>query len=372
MKQFLREDRTYAATYAIFGGLGSGSSVEDILQSLLRAAIVETPQRAAKDFFGEISNGYLPYQEYFLLTGVKVENEVQVFDGVSLIALSNKGDELPSYLPVLFGKDPVDFLSKTLLRVDMSVSPVLHRPEEGYTFQSGPDRHFKIVLHSVQEPNFHPGKFFQALTLVGGNPVLSAMRWTHMSDEHIFNLRIGPGSGYSTSSTGASSTTLSEGQIRDAADLYRMITGLPQKVERALQVPIDRWMSSKTHQGYVDKMIDLGIAMESFYLRGIRDELSFRFRLRASLHLGKGIEERKRLKKEFEQVYRFRSGAVHEGTLPERVNVDGQSIPIGQYIERSQELFRRSLMKVIDTGVLPDWESIELGDDGGEGDDNSG
>ena len=102
--------------------------------------------------------------------------------------------------------------------------------------------------------------------------------------------------------------------------------------------------------------------MESFYLRGIRDELSFRFRLRASLHLGEGIEERKRLKREFEQIYRFRSGAVHEGTLPKRVSVDGQSIPIGQYIERSQELFRRSLMKVIDTGVLPDWERIELGD----------
>ena len=109
-------------------------------------------------------------------------------------------------------------------------------------------------------------------------------------------------------------------------------------------------------------MIDLGIAMESFYLRGIRDELSFRFRLRASLHLGEGIEERTRLKKEFEQIYRFRSVAVHEGTLPERVTVDGQSISTGEYIERSQDLFRRSLMKVIVTGVLPEWELIELGD----------
>ena len=371
LSQFLREDRTYAATYAIFGGLGSGSSVEDILQSLLKAAIVETPRRAAKALFDEISNGYLPYQEYFLLTGVKVENEVQVFDGVSLVALSNKGNELPGYLPLLIGRDSIDFLSKTLLRVDMSVSPVLHRPEEGYTLQSGPDRNFTIAVRSVQEPNFHPGKFFQALTLVGGNPVLSTMRWTHMSDEHIFDLRIGPGSGSSTSSTEASSTTLPEAQIRDAASLYRKITGLPQQVERALQIPIDRWMRSKTHQGYVDKMIDLGIAMESFYLRGIRDELSFRFRLRASLHLGESIEERKRLKKEFEQIYRFRSRSVHEGTLPERVTVDGQSIPIRQYIGRSQDLFRRSLMKVIDTGILPDWESIELGHDGEDRNDDS-
>ena len=191
LEQFLREDRTYAATFAIFGGLGSGSSVEDILQSLLKAAIVETPQGAARAFFDEFSKGHLPYQEYFLLTGVKVENQVQVFNGVSLVALSNKGGELPGYLPVLVGRDSIDFLSKTLLRVDMSVSPVLHTPEEDYTLQSGPDRHFKIAVRSAEEPNFHPGKFFQALTLVGGNPVLSAMGWTHMSDEHIFDIRKG-------------------------------------------------------------------------------------------------------------------------------------------------------------------------------------
>ena len=118
-----------------------------------------------------------------------------------------------------------------------------------------------------------------------------------------------------------------------------------------------------THQGYVDKMIDLGIAMESFYLRGFSEQLTFRFRLRAALHLGKSLEKRKCLIKEFRQIYEFRSRAVHEGTLPEHVNVDGENIPMRQYIERSQELFKGSLMKVIDSGALPDWESIELGAD---------
>ena len=184
-----------------------------------------------------------------------------------------------------------------------------------------------------------------------------------MSDELIYDLRIGPGSGYSSSSAGASSTIFSEAQVHNAIDLYHKIVGLSPELEQSLQIPMDRWMKSQTHQGYVDKMIDLGIAMESFYLRGIRDELSFRFRLRAALHLGESSEDRKRLRKEFEQIYSCRSRAVHEGTLPEHINVDGQRIGIGQYIERSQELFRRSLMKVIHSGVLPDWESIELGVD---------
>ena len=358
LKEFLREDRTYAATYVIFGGVSSGSSVDDILKSLLKAAIVDTPQRAAMAFYDEISRGYLPFQEFFMLTGVKVENQVQVFDGISLIPLPSSTQHLPGYLPDLLGRGFSDFLSATLLRVDMSVSPVLHRPETDNTW---PDRHFARAVSSTELIDFNPAKFFQALTLVGGNPVLSAIGWTHMSDEHIFDLRIGPGSGYSLSKAGAPSTIISEAQVRDAAELYHKIMALPQDVQQSLQIPINRWMNSKTYQGHVDKMIDLGIAMESFYLRGIGEQLTFRFRLRGALHLGNGVAERKRLIKDFGDIYKYRSQAVHEGTLPERVTVDGQSIPIGQYIERSQELFSRSLMKVIDSGVWPDWESIELG-----------
>ena len=361
LKQFLREDRTYAATYALFGGLGSGSSVDDIFKSLLKAAVVHTPQQAAMAFYDEISRGYLPFQEYFMLAGVKVENEVQVFDGISLVPLPSSAQHLPGYLPIVFGRESPDFLSKTLLRVDMSVSPTLHSPETDYTLPPDPNQHFTRAVRSTELIDFNPAKFFQALTFVGGNPVLSAIGWTHMSDEHIFDLRIGPGSGYSLSKAGAPSTIISEAQVRDAAELYHKIMALPQDVQQSLQIPINRWMNSKTYQGHVDKMIDLGIAMESFYLRGIGEQLTFRFRLRGALHLGNGVAERKRLIKDFGDIYKYRSQAVHEGTLPERVTVDGQSIPIGQYIERSQELFSRSLMKVIDSGVWPDWESIELG-----------
>ena len=361
LEQFIHEDRTYAATFAIFGGMGSGSTVKEILENLAKAAIVHGPEAAAKAFYDEIDSGYLPYREYFLLTGVKVDKEVQVCDGISLVPLPNSTQHLPGFLADLFRVDPSDFLSKTLLRVDMSVSPLLHKPDQDYTIQSGPDRHFNLHVHSADFPDFHPGKFFLALTLVGEYPALSAIRWTYLSDEHIFDLRIGTGSGYSHDTRNASSTVFSEVQVHQAVDLYEKITGLPQQVEQQLQIPIDRWIKSKTHQGYVDKMIDLGIAFESFFLRGINQEVTFRFSLRGSLYLEEGIEGRKRLKRELEEIYRCRSRAVHDGILPNDVNVNGQSIPIRQFIERSQELFRQSLMKVVDVGALPDWGSIELG-----------
>ena len=313
LAQFLHEDKTYSATFAIFGGPGSGSSTEDILKSLMKAAVVIGPEAAARAFYVELASGYLPYQEYFLLSGIKVANEVQVGDGVSLVPLPNSTQHLPGILSDLFRVDSSDFLSKTLLRVDMWVSPLLHRPEQDYTLNSGPGRHFNRAVRSTDFADFDPGKFFLALTLVGEHPVFAAIRWTHLSDEHIFDLRIGPGSGYSQDTRCASSAVFSEAQIHQAIGLYHKITGLPRKVERQLQIPIDRWIKSKTHQGYVDRMIDLGIAFESFYLRGIRDELSFRFRLRASLYLENGVPQRRLLKKKLRQIYDIRSRQFTKG-----------------------------------------------------------
>ena len=369
LAQFLREDRTYAATYAILGGRGDGSSTDDILKNLLKVAIVNGPQAAAKAFYDEIAAGYLPYQECFLLSGIKVEKEVQVCDGISLVPLPNSTQHLPGFLSDLFRVDSSDFLSKTLLAVDMSVSPLLHRPEQGYTFQSSPDRHFNIAVRSADDPDFDLGKFFLALALVGENPVFTAIRWTYLSDDSIFDLRIGPGS--DTRTTRGELPLPCSQRLKSARRYTFMARSLLflKGCTSRLQIPIDRWIKSKTHQGYVDRMIDLGIALESFYLRGIRDELSFRLRLRAALYLGDGIQQRTQLKKEFRQIYDIRSEAVHEGTVPEQVRVEGQTLRMSEFLERSQELFQRSLLRVIENGRLPDWDSIELGGGGETGDD---
>ncbi len=363
LQQFIRDDKTFSASFAILGGAGAGSPIKDILKNLAKEAIVSSADNAANAFYGGIARGYMVFQNYYLLTGIKVEKEVRVLDGISLIPLPNSTADLPAPVPSMFNVRSVDFVSKTLLKVDLSVSPILHRPAEGYTLASGPDEHFQTRVHSADAEDFQPGRFFHALTLVGEQPVQAALMWRHLSDYEIFNLSIGMGSGYSSSamSKAATSTVFSEAQIRQALDLYHKIVALPPEVLNNLEIPIDRWMKSKTQQGYVDKMIDLGIAFESFFLRGISQEVTFRFSLRGSLYLGKDIEERSRIKRELEQFYRYRSRAVHEGTLPDTVSVSGESVRITQFIERGQELFKQSLLKVIERRNLPDWGTIEMG-----------
>ena len=363
LNEVISDDKIYSASFAILGGV-AGSPMEKVLNSLMKEAIASGPEEAAGSFYTSITRGHLLFQNYYLLSGIKVAKETQVFEGISLIPLSNSEADLPHYLPSAFNLSSMEFLSKTLLRVDMSVSPILREPPKADAPFSGLDDGFHIAIHGTEVGEFHPERFFQALTLVGEQPVQAAMTWRHLSDDEIFDLSMGTGSGYSYSlATSAASDEFSEAQVRQAEDLYHKIVGLPQDVLNHLQIPIDRWMKSKMPDRYEDNMIDLGIAMESFFLSGLRerDQLSFRFRLRGSLYLGQTLEQRGLLIREFREIYRCRSSAVHEGKLPNHVSVNGENVPIQEFIKRSQNLFKRSLLKVIDSGEWPDWTIIELG-----------
>ena len=378
LNEFLLNDKNFfrslSASTIMVLGVDEESPVEVIRRNLVRAAIVDGPDNTASAFYSSIDRGHFLFHNYFLLTGIKVEKELPVLDGISLIPLPTTTADLPGYLPDVHDVVPQQFVSKTVLKIDRYVPLTRHEPADRYAFAFGPDQRFRTTVHGAEVEDFDPQRFFQALTLVGEQPVRDAIMWRHFSDNAVFDLRRVAGFEFmSPSSLGmTASTNFSEDQIREAADLYRKIVGLPQDVLNHLQIPIDRWTRSMMPDRYEDNMIDLGIAMESFFLSGMRerDQLSFRFRLRGSLYLGQTLEQRGLLVREFREIYGCRSSAVHEGTLPDDVTVNGENVPIGQFIKRSQNLFKRSLLKVIESGEWPDWTTIELGG-GQEADANS-
>ena len=150
-------------------------------------------------------------------------------------------------------------------------------------------------------------------------------------------------------------------QIEEAKRIYDEFARFNSKQKKKLMIAVKRWIKSKTFQEDVDRMIDLGIALESLYLpKGTREQLTYQFRLRASRYLGDNKADRKDLLLEFNKIYGCRSTAVHGGTLQETVKIKEVPIPMSSFIERAQDYCRHSILKILKEGKFPDWDDLML------------
>ena len=369
LDQFFGGETDLEAPFRTADGMGDEPAIAIIITNLMRVAIVDGPEEAARALYLSIDRGFLLFQNFHLLTGIAVETNVRVTEGISLVPLPSDVADLPSFLPAMHGPRPEDFASKTVLRVDVPTDPSSYSPPTGHIFTRdhilapGPEQRFQTRVQGLGAVEFYPQRFLRALTLVADQPVREAVMWRHFADDHVFDMRRGVGfqvwspSGFEI----ADAAPFSKEQIGQAWALYNKLTAMSDSDLDRLRVPMDRWTESLNHRDPVDKMIDLGIAFEALLVPSKVSELTFRFSLRGSLYLGKTMEDRRRLKREFEQVYDCRSRAVHGGTLPNRVTVNGEDLHITQFVERSQSLFKRCLMKVINDGHLPVWSTLELG-----------
>ena len=154
-------------------------------------------------------------------------------------------------------------------------------------------------------------------------------------------------------------------QVEEAKRLYNLLINLNSGTQEKLLIPINRWARSKANKDPVDKIIDLGIALEALYLsEGTREQLTLQFRLRASWYLGRDKEHRKRLMDEFKAIYDLRSQAVHSGVIPEKIKIrkgEGRTAT-SEFIPKAQDLCRQSILKILEDGGFPaDWNNLILG-----------
>ena len=258
-------------------------------------------------------------------------------------------------------------LSKVVLRVERAVAPVFLKP----TGES-PKGHFSTTLAGADVPELGLNALYWALSVASGCSIRPTVEWDALLDYEIFDLRpgrvVGTRGSYSSSpyvgllrSPGTSNGTLTEDGLRDAQKLYRELAGLDRELREQLQIPIERWMSSLEQWEPVDRTIDLGVGLESLYMSGIRDELRFRFALRAAWHLADGRADRIRLFDTFKKIYDLRSNAVHQGRLDRTVTIRDQTSKTSGFVKEAQELRRKAICKVIRSAKRPDWNELVLG-----------
>ena len=373
---------------------GSNQS-HHILQRLLEIAIVRGIEEAVLAFdrscCPEGVHGFFQYVA--LIEGLKVETEIQIYEGVRLVPLPSLNtekitSEVIGYLPGFsfhsFMGQANTFFGKTLLVIDHPGFSMFHKPPERLFEHGTPvvDLSFEVEEHDVKfqnrkEINAFIKSFLQALSLVcnscfeiyhagwylGDDKSLHAQQGTTITQSPF--MKRDPFRGFAEAK---------QFEIDKAKYLYDRLINLNRGTLEKLQIPINRWIKSKTSQTSEDKIIDLAIALESLYLSDIPEptELSFRLRLHAAWYLREKIKDRDELMKDFNKIYEWRSSVVHNGKLPEKEigrkrNGKKKTRPytreeISEFMEKTQDLCKESIVKILEDGEFPDWKSLILGE----------
>ena len=369
---FIHKDNIQSASFFIAGG-GSdiGYPLNMLLEQLLKIAIMRGVEGAVSAFDRCTKDTHASFQYMAQLEGIVIKTEIQAFEGVRFVPLPHSTSELPYYLPSPLFTDmsAMSLLGKTVLIIDASVSPIFHKPfpelfGEGFREDDLP---FRVEINGGKFPNFKMEdfyeKFCQALSLSCNSAVQISLNWRFLAEDELFNLsHLGVGGitrRYDADSFG-SCVEVGEAQIQEAKRLYYILVGLDSNVKEKLQIPINKWIKSKTHGDLADKMIDLGRSLEALYVTR-EDKIERQLCHRVSWYLGEDAAHREVLNTEIEAIYDYRSGVIHNRELNEEVTVGKQSVPISELVERAQNLCRESIIKIIKKGSFPDWDKLRQG-----------
>lgn len=363
---FLGDERRQTA-WAMKGQIHGGFSVEDSVQSLLEHGILHGTKSAAHQFYKELAEDTFCYQEYALVEGLRIGQEIEIGNGIRLIPLSDYSNALPSFLPERPGDfDRKFFMSKTVLVRECSHSPKWVVPAQMPAPDSGDNswlEWFTTTEPSLNGVKFDVDGFCDALTLVVDHPIRTVARWHHSDPDQIFGF-------HSKSSKSGMMFFLNilvsrgapqpvdQSHIEPALKLYRARQTLAPRDADRLRVAIERLIKESIYSDVVDAVIDLGIALESIYMpEGIRDELTFRLSLHAGLFLETEPEKRQAVMDRMRAFYSRRSTAVHTGVLKDS---NGINAPRTLRTE-AHAICRRSIMKILEEGGFPDWNKLVAG-----------
>ena len=353
-----------------------------LLERLLEIAIVRGIEESVS-FFDRCSctrgtQGF--FQHVTLLGGIKLETEVQVFEGVRLVPPPSWeiSQEVAQYL-LGFPQDVYIYpegslVGTTLLVIDRPGISIFHEPAPDPTFPHGTridDLPFPIEVHNVKLPNMaavHSFRilFCQIMSLVCNSPVKIIDGWLFFEQaDKSFNPYTATINMLRHFNLDGRSAEAGEADIERATCLYDILDK-NSDVREKLQIPIDRWIKSKidkkaideiTYENPTDKMIDLGIAFEALYVTR-ENKKGKQLRHRVSWYLGENPAYQKELETELEAIYDYRSDIVHNRELKEGVSVGEQSVSFSELVTRAQDLCRQSIINIMEGGKFPDWNNL--------------
>ena len=349
LSMYLHDNKVRTAGTAIYG-LAHDSSMDVLLERLLSLSIMLGAEGATDSFVRSVEVDTCPYRKLTLVGGVTLEEEMLLYDGIRLLPLPGTDESPPAMYPNLLPDSEFRhrFKRAVIIDEDRIVSPRFKRPDDAS----------KFVTKSISEqaPDFDSRSFCLLLSLATGAYAYVSMQWTSLPEDEFTDLLGGSAYRFVGVRSPEDRDALAVGQVEEARVLYEKFNSLPDQIQETLTTTLVRLAESASGKGIDDRILDLGIALESFYLDKMEAELSFRLRLRAAKHLENELEERKQIAKTIKDFYDIRSKVVHTGNPPMTA---GELATRWGILGSAQEVCRRSIRKVLDKGT-PVWEDLDL------------
>ena len=367
LAKYLYKDKIQCATVATIGGV-SPARLDKLLEDILRIAIVFGVSHSISVFQKCLVENQIDFQEIRLLSRIKIDNEIQVYDGVKLIPLPTSSDavERLDILPrKTFGTEEYSeyYMGRTLVVMDYITEPRFMRPWACPTMKGSPKR-FQSYAKNPALRDFNFTEFLWNLSLCCNHLISDVMECRRIDawEPFCYMNEGGASLSYAFFNHAESSYLVSNCDIKNAKKSYQKYKKIPSQVKEKLRIAIPRWLKSKS-EGWVDQAIDLGIAFEAIYLDETKEQLSYTFRTRASWYLGEDISERQKYMNLFKKFYDCRSNAVHTGRIAsaKKTRDANESEKIRSLLNDADKLCVASIIKVINEGGFPNWETIVLG-----------
>lgn len=333
---------------AAFGGLVN-VNVEYIVTSLMKAASVLGSRRAVDLFVDWVNGEPLKYTSTALMVGVSIDRPTSISEGIELSRLPMSGPlvrDLPYGLSDMEGEPR--FLGRVIMRVEESATPV---------FYAMPDDH-KISLvrfywgRECFDGQFPLDAYCEALSLIANHHINWQHSWKDPGNAHPFVV----GSGYTSRADAHAwpkTKTITQNDLQKALKLYWLRDKYGK--DKSLEIAVERWIRCKGQARDVrDSFIELRIALEALYLPGMSGELSYRLAHRGAWHLGKDVDERKKLYATLRSFYTRASNIVHAGK--KRVTPKHHEL-----LAKAQTICRDGILKRLKDGPEQDWDSVVLG-----------
>ena len=324
-----------------FGGGAMRITPESLANWLVLRAHSSSPSAAVDSIWEYVTSTSLTMTAVVAVGGVEVAEPIDMGQGTWLIpwsalSASSAKNSFDSSFLMSFAQRP----RAALTRQFVLPKQVVHDGEPH-------------VYHSV---DYHAhDDVLLLLTLVGPTSAFSVGYWVdppHHAPIFGLGMTLPHIEGYSPSRQ-----LLPEAGER-VQQLSTQWTVLSPARRDELRVPISRLNSAMRRTSPVDAAIDLGIALESFFLSdqsGTQGEMSFRIRMRAARWMGGTRADRERISKLANRLYETRSKAVHTGRLGSKQNLQ----EIQALLTSGFSLVADSIAKAL-CGPAIDWEAVLL------------